>query len=68
MTVKFHGPVDYNIDTVRKRLKVFKALNLSVINYYSRQGKLHMVILLHYNILKLDVTTSKFVKRNLTGL
>ncbi|GAY66954.1 hypothetical protein CUMW_252930, partial [Citrus unshiu] len=36
------GPVDYNIDTVRKRLKVFKALNLPVINYYSRQGKLHM--------------------------
>ncbi|KAH9679379.1 putative UMP-CMP kinase 2 [Citrus sinensis] len=44
-SLKFHGPVDYNIDTVRKRLKVFKALNLPVINYYSRQGKLHMKVL-----------------------
>ena len=33
------GRVDDNIDTMRKRLKVFEALNLPVINYYSEKGK-----------------------------
>ncbi|GAV64867.1 ADK domain-containing protein [Cephalotus follicularis] len=35
------GRVDDNIDTVKKRLKVFRALNLPVINYYSEKGKLY---------------------------
>ncbi|KAK6250463.1 hypothetical protein SCA6_004468 [Theobroma cacao] len=37
------GRVDDNIDTVRKRLKVFEALNLPVINYYSQRGKLYTI-------------------------
>ncbi|KAH9678307.1 putative UMP-CMP kinase 2 [Citrus sinensis] len=37
------GRVDDNIDTVRKRLQVFKALNLPVINYYARRGKLYTI-------------------------
>lgn len=41
---QFQGRVDDNIDTVRKRLQVFKALNLPVINYYARRGKLYTVI------------------------
>ncbi|KAL9375802.1 hypothetical protein Peur_032681 [Populus x canadensis] len=34
------GRVDDNIDTVKKRLKVFEILNLPVIDYYSKRGKL----------------------------
>lgn len=37
------GRVDDNIDTVRKRLQVFKALNLPVINYYAKRGKLYTI-------------------------
>ncbi|XP_022731335.1 UMP-CMP kinase isoform X3 [Durio zibethinus] len=35
------GRVDDNLETIRKRLKVFEALNLPVINYYSQRGKLY---------------------------
>ncbi|GKV17615.1 hypothetical protein SLEP1_g28096 [Rubroshorea leprosula] len=37
------GRVDDNIDTIRKRLKVFEALSLPVINYYSQKGKLYTI-------------------------
>ncbi|OVA19539.1 Adenylate kinase [Macleaya cordata] len=37
------GRVDDNIDTIKKRLKVFVALNLPVINYYSEKGKVHKI-------------------------
>ncbi|GLT39777.1 hypothetical protein SLA2020_139500 [Shorea laevis] len=37
------GRVDDNIDTIRKRLKVFEALSLPVINYYSQRGKLYTI-------------------------
>ena len=37
------GRVDDNIETMRKRLKTFEALNLPVINYYSEKGKLFKV-------------------------
>ncbi|KAK9292618.1 hypothetical protein L1049_020593 [Liquidambar formosana] len=37
------GRVDDNIDTVKKRLKVFAALNLPVINHYSEKGKLFKI-------------------------
>ncbi|CAK7337068.1 unnamed protein product [Dovyalis caffra] len=37
------GRVDDNIDTVKKRLKVFENLNLPVIDYYSKRGKLHRI-------------------------
>ncbi|XP_058205617.1 probable UMP-CMP kinase 2 isoform X2 [Rhododendron vialii] len=37
------GRVDDNIDTVKKRLEVFNALNLPVINYYSEKGKLYKI-------------------------
>ncbi|XP_062092137.1 UMP-CMP kinase-like [Humulus lupulus] len=33
------GRVDDNIETMKKRLKMFEALNLPVINYYSEKGK-----------------------------
>ncbi|CAL9086327.1 unnamed protein product [Musa textilis] len=33
------GRVDDNIDTMKKRLEVFKKLNLPVIDYYSAKGK-----------------------------
>ncbi|KAK6936334.1 hypothetical protein RJ641_033364, partial [Dillenia turbinata] len=38
------GRVDDNIDTIKKRLKVFKSLNLPVINYYSQKGKLYKLL------------------------
>ncbi|KAG5557500.1 hypothetical protein RHGRI_007663 [Rhododendron griersonianum] len=38
------GRVDDNIDTVKKRLEVFNALNLPIINYYSEKGKLYKVL------------------------
>ena len=31
------------MDTIKKRLKVFEALNLPVVNYYAEKGKLHKV-------------------------
>ncbi|KAK4762432.1 hypothetical protein SAY86_008200 [Trapa natans] len=34
------GRVDDNIETIKKRLKVFKASNLLVVDYYSDKGKL----------------------------
>ncbi|XP_073311137.1 UMP-CMP kinase-like [Primulina huaijiensis] len=37
------GRVDDNIDTVKERLKVFTALSLPVINYYSDKGKLYKI-------------------------
>lgn len=37
------GRVDDNIETIKKRLKVFEALNRPVINYYSQKGKLYKV-------------------------
>ncbi|CAA3008727.1 UMP-CMP kinase isoform X1 [Olea europaea subsp. europaea] len=37
------GRVDDNIDTVKERLKVFTALNLPVIEYYSEKGKLYKI-------------------------
>lgn len=37
------GRVDDNIDTVKKRLKVFEILNLPVIDYYSKRGKLRKI-------------------------
>lgn len=35
------GRVDDNIDTIRKRLQVFKASHHPVIKYYSKKGKLY---------------------------
>ncbi|KAI8564622.1 hypothetical protein RHMOL_Rhmol03G0195100 [Rhododendron molle] len=37
------GRIDDNIDTVKKRLEVFNALNRPVINYYSGKGKLYKI-------------------------
>ncbi|KAJ1426502.1 UMP-CMP kinase [Sesbania bispinosa] len=37
------GRIDDNIDTIKKRLKVFEALNLPVIDYYAKKGKLHRI-------------------------
>ncbi|XP_020260732.1 UMP-CMP kinase-like [Asparagus officinalis] len=37
------GRIDDNIETVKKRLKVFNELNLPVINHYSGKGKVHKV-------------------------
>ncbi|KAK9147977.1 hypothetical protein Scep_006734 [Stephania cephalantha] len=37
------GRVDDNVETVKKRLKVFAGLNLPVIKYYSERGKLHKI-------------------------
>eukprot|EP00268_Persea_americana_P036859 TRINITY_DN3638_c0_g1_i6.p1 TRINITY_DN3638_c0_g1~~TRINITY_DN3638_c0_g1_i6.p1 ORF type:complete len:327 (+),score=49.89 TRINITY_DN3638_c0_g1_i6:127-981(+) len=37
------GRVDDNIETIKKRLKVFAGSNLPVINYYSGKGKLRKI-------------------------
>ncbi|KAG7014819.1 hypothetical protein SDJN02_22448, partial [Cucurbita argyrosperma subsp. argyrosperma] len=37
------GRVDDNIDTIKKRLKVFTALNLPVVNHYLEKGKLYKI-------------------------
>ncbi|KAF8044278.1 hypothetical protein BT93_A2311 [Corymbia citriodora subsp. variegata] len=37
------GRVDDNIDTIRKRLKVFAASHYPVIEYYSKKGKLYKI-------------------------
>ncbi|CAK8575467.1 unnamed protein product [Lathyrus sativus] len=37
------GRIDDNIDTMKKRLKVFEALNLPVVDYYANKGKLHRI-------------------------
>ncbi|KAL2558523.1 putative UMP-CMP kinase 2 [Forsythia ovata] len=37
------GRIDDNIDTVKERLRVFTALNLPVIKYYSEKGKLYKI-------------------------
>lgn len=34
------GRIDDNIDTIKTRLKVFEALNLPVVDYYAKRGKL----------------------------
>lgn len=39
------GRVDDNIDTIKKRLKVFAALNLPVVKYYMEKGKLYKVFI-----------------------
>lgn len=39
------GRVDDNIETIKKRLKVFAGLNLPVVKYYSEKGKLYKVFL-----------------------
>ncbi|GJN38313.1 hypothetical protein PR202_gb27343 [Eleusine coracana subsp. coracana] len=38
------GRVDDNIETIKKRLKVFESLNIPVVDYYSSKGKVHKVI------------------------
>ncbi|XP_038901580.1 UMP-CMP kinase isoform X4 [Benincasa hispida] len=37
------GRVDDNIDTIKKRLKVFAALNLPVVEHYLEKGKLYKI-------------------------
>ncbi|OIV99697.1 hypothetical protein TanjilG_17507 [Lupinus angustifolius] len=37
------GRVDDNIDTIKKRLKVFEALNRPVIDHYAKKGKVHKI-------------------------
>ncbi|KAK3145369.1 hypothetical protein QOZ80_4AG0328100 [Eleusine coracana subsp. coracana] len=37
------GRVDDNIETIKKRLKVFESLNIPVVDYYSSKGKLHKI-------------------------
>ncbi|KAK2433279.1 P-loop containing nucleoside triphosphate hydrolase superfamily protein [Trifolium repens] len=37
------GRIDDNIDTIKKRLKVFEALNLTVVHHYEKRGKLHRI-------------------------
>ncbi|XP_020522599.1 probable UMP-CMP kinase 2 isoform X9 [Amborella trichopoda] len=37
------GRIDDNIETIKKRLKVFRKLNLPVINHYSARGKVHKI-------------------------
>ncbi|CAD6264384.1 unnamed protein product [Miscanthus lutarioriparius] len=37
------GRVDDNIETIKKRLKVFESLNIPVVEYYSSRGKLHKI-------------------------
>ena len=37
------GRLDDNIETVKKRLKIFAALNLPIVDYYKKKGKLHTV-------------------------
>ncbi|XP_017637245.1 probable UMP-CMP kinase 2 isoform X2 [Gossypium arboreum] len=37
------GRVDDNLETIKKRLTVFQALSLPVINYYSERGKLYTI-------------------------
>ncbi|XP_043716154.1 UMP-CMP kinase-like [Telopea speciosissima] len=37
------GRVDDNIDTIKKRLKVFAALNLPVIKHYTEKGKVYKI-------------------------
>jgi len=44
------GRIDDNIDTVKNRLKVFEALNLPVIDYYAKKGKLYRVTIFGFNV------------------
>ncbi|TVU06845.1 hypothetical protein EJB05_46881, partial [Eragrostis curvula] len=37
------GRVDDNIETIKKRLKVFESLNIPVVDYYSSKGKVHKI-------------------------
>ncbi|KAJ6798063.1 UMP-CMP kinase-like [Iris pallida] len=37
------GRIDDNIETLKKRLKVFSKLNLPVVDYYSGRGKVHKI-------------------------
>jgi len=43
------GRVDDNIETIKKRLKVFESLNIPVIDYYSSRGKVRKVSKLFYS-------------------
>ncbi|KAJ8771464.1 hypothetical protein K2173_026641 [Erythroxylum novogranatense] len=43
INVYLTGRVDDRIDIVKKRLKIFQALTLPVIEYYSKIGKLHTI-------------------------
>lgn len=38
--------MDDNIETIKKRLKVFESLNIPVVDYYTSRGKVHKVICL----------------------
>ncbi|CDP05314.1 unnamed protein product [Coffea canephora] len=37
------GRVDDNANTVKERLKIFRALSLPVVNYYAKKGKLYKI-------------------------
>lgn len=37
------GRVDDNIETIKKRLKVFESLNIPVVDYYTSRGKVHKI-------------------------
>ncbi|XP_066345077.1 UMP-CMP kinase 2-like isoform X1 [Miscanthus floridulus] len=37
------GRVDDNMETIKKRLKVFESLNIAVVEYYSSRGKVHKI-------------------------
>ncbi|CAN6338935.1 unnamed protein product [Urochloa humidicola] len=37
------GRVDDNIETIKKRLKVFERLDIPVVDYYSSRGKVHKI-------------------------
>lgn len=43
--ILLQGRIDDNIDTIKNRLKVFESLNLPVIDYYAKKGKLYRVTL-----------------------
>lgn len=47
LSLYFKGRDDDNIETIRKRFKVYMESSLPVIEYYSSKGKVRKVILLH---------------------
>lgn len=49
--ILLQGRIDDNIDTIKTRLKVFEALNLPVVDYYAKRGKLYRVTIFSFNIL-----------------
>lgn len=46
--ILLQGRIDDNIDTIKNRLKVFESLNLPVIDYYAKKGKLYRVTLFSF--------------------